>query len=123
MSETLTMANPIETEKIRTHHAKIVIECTTGKPYYSIEWYDPAKQEYFLGYSSYNIENVLGWLSECFEIVEATKTNEDRIVQCGKCANSDTISCSDGMVWCKTMCRYMKEDGFCSFGERKTDEG
>lgn len=79
MSETLTMANPIETEKIRTHHAKIVIECTTGKPYYSIEWYDPAKQEYFLGYSSYNIENVLGWLSECFEIVEATKTNADRI--------------------------------------------
>lgn len=79
MSETLTMAYPLETEKIRTHHAKIVVECTTGKPYYSIEWFDPAKQEYFLGYSSYNIENVLGWLSECFEIVEAPTTNADRI--------------------------------------------
>ena len=50
---------------------------------------------------------------------EKVVTNADRIVQCGKCANSDTIDCSDGMVWCKTMCRYMKEDGFCSLGERK----
>ena len=53
------------------------------------------------------------------EIVPGFRKLTDSIVQCGKCANSDTISCSDGMVWCKTMCRYMKEDGFCSFGERK----
>ena len=79
MSETLTMANPVETEKIRTHHAKIVVECTTGEPYYSIEWFDTAKQEYCLGYSSYYIDNVLGWLKEFFEIVEAPKTNADRI--------------------------------------------
>lgn len=79
MSETLTMVNPIEPGKIRTHHAKIVVECTTGKPYYSIEWFDTAKQEYYLGYSSYCIDNVLGWLKECFEIVEAPKTNADRI--------------------------------------------
>jgi hypothetical protein len=79
MSKTLTMDNPIETEKIRTHHAKIVVECTTGKPYYSIEWFDTAKQEYYLGYSSYCIDNVLGWLKEFFEIVEAHKTNADRI--------------------------------------------
>lgn len=47
----------------------------------------------------------------------------DAITRCKGCANSDTIGCSDGMVWCARMCRYMKEDGFCSFGERKTDEG
>lgn len=79
MSETLTCADSIETEKIRTHHAKIVVECTTGKPYYSIEWFDAAKQEYYVGYSSYVIDNVLGWLKEYFEIVEAPKTNADRI--------------------------------------------
>ena len=79
MSETLTWADSIETEKIRTHHAKIVVECTTGKPYYSIEWFDTAKQEYYLGYSSHCIDNVLGWLKEYFEIVEAPKTNADRI--------------------------------------------
>ena len=79
MSETLTWADSIETEKIRTHHAKIVVECTTGKPYYSIEWFDAAKQEYYVGYSSYVIDNVLGWLKEYFEIVEAPKTNANRI--------------------------------------------
>jgi hypothetical protein len=79
MSETLTMANPIETEKIRTHHAKIVVEYTTGEPYYSIEWFDPAKNEYRLGYSSYYIDNVAAWLAEYFEIVEKPKTNADRI--------------------------------------------
>lgn len=49
-------------------------------------------------------------------------TNADRLpelVFCKSCTHSDTISCSDGMVWCGRMCRYMKEDGFCSFGERK----
>jgi hypothetical protein len=45
------------------------------------------------------------------------------ITRCKNCSHSDTIDCSDGMVWCGRMCRYMKEDGFCSFGERKTDEG
>lgn len=79
MSETLTMDNTIETEKIRTHHAKIVVEYTTGEPYYSIEWFDPAKNEYRLGYSSYYIDNVVAWLAEYFEIVEKPKTNADRI--------------------------------------------
>ena len=45
----------------------------------------------------------------------------DSITHCKGCAHSDTIDCSDGMVWCARMCRYMKEDGFCSFGERRSD--
>ena len=79
MELTWANANPSENEKIRTHHAKIVVECKTGKPYYSIEWFDTAKQEYYLGYSSYCIDNVLGWLKERFEIVEVPKTKADRI--------------------------------------------
>ena len=43
----------------------------------------------------------------------------DSITHCKNCTHSDTISCSDGMVWCGRMCRYMKEDGFCSFGDAK----
>ena len=79
MGETLTNANSHETTKIKTHHARIVVDGTAEKPYYSIEWYDPTKNEYFLGYSSYYIDYVFKWLEECFEIVEATKTNADRI--------------------------------------------
>ena len=79
MEETLTNANPRETTKIKTHHARIVVDGTAEKPYYSIEWYDPTKNEYFLGYSSYYIDYVFRWLEECFEIVEDTKTNADHI--------------------------------------------
>ena len=79
MGETLTNANPRETTKIKTHHARIVVDGTAEKPYYSIEWYDPTKNEYFLGYSSYYIGHVFKWLEECFEIVEASKTNADKI--------------------------------------------
>ena len=79
MEETLTNGNPGKTEKIKTHHARIVVDGTAEKPYYNIEWFDPVKKEYFLGYSSYNIKWVFNWLEECFEIVEAPMTNADRI--------------------------------------------
>ena len=79
MVEDLKNANPSETVKIKTHHARIVVDGTAEKPYYSIEWFDPIKKEYYLGYSSYNIGTVFNWLSECFEIVEANTTNADRI--------------------------------------------
>ena len=78
MGETLTNANPREITKIKTHHARIVVDGTAEKPYYSIEWYDHTKNEYFLGYSSYYIGYVFKWLKECFEIVEDNKTNADR---------------------------------------------
>ena len=79
MGETLTNASPREITKIKTHHARIVVDGTAEKPYYSIEWYDHTKNEYFLGYSSYYIGYVFKWLEECFEIVEDNKTNADRI--------------------------------------------
>lgn len=79
MVQTLTNANPRETDKIKTHYARIVVDGTAEKPYYSIEWYDHTKNEYFLGYSSYYIGYVFKWLEECFEIVEAPKTNAQKI--------------------------------------------
>lgn len=79
MGEALTNANPRETNKIKTHYARIVVDGTAEKPYYSIEWYDHTKNEYFLGYSSYYIDYVFKWLEECFEIVETPKTNAQKI--------------------------------------------
>lgn len=79
MGETLTNVNPRETTKIKTHHARIVVDGTAEKPYYSIEWYDTTKNEYFLGYSSFYIGNVFKWIEECFEIVEAPKTRAEHI--------------------------------------------
>lgn len=79
MVDNLKNANSSEAVKIKTHHARIVVDGTADKPYYSIEWFDPIKKEYYLGYSSYCIGTVFNWLSECFEIVEANTTNADRI--------------------------------------------
>lgn len=43
------------------------------------------------------------------------------VVRCGECLSHDDESCPTGRVWCKTMCRYMEKDGFCSFGKRCQD--
>ena len=53
---------------IKTHFAKIIVEGTAEKPYYSILYYDHTQNKYSNGYGSYNIENVFRWLSEEFEI-------------------------------------------------------
>ena len=82
MEETLMNANASEPTKIKTHYARIVVGGTAEKPCYSIEWYDPLKKEYNLGYSSYYIGYVFNWLSEYFEIVDKDTnvlTNADRI--------------------------------------------
>ena len=72
--------NSCETVKIKTHHARIVVDGTAEKPYYSIEWFDPKKKECYLGYSSYFIGNVFKWLEECFEIVEAPTVDAVEVV-------------------------------------------
>ena len=82
MEETLMNANASKPTKIKTHYARIVVGGTAEKPCYSIEWYDPLKKEYNLGYSSYYIWYVFNWLSEYFEIVDKDTnvlTNADRI--------------------------------------------
>ena len=58
-------------QKIKTHFAKIIVEGSADKPYYSILYYDPTAKEYYNGYGSYFIWNVFRWLEEEFEIVEA----------------------------------------------------
>ena len=36
---------------------------------------------------------------------------------CENCTESiGGDDCPEGRVWCKKMCRYMKNDGYCSFG-------
>lgn len=77
--KTAENAAAAQAEKIKTHYARIVVDGTAEKPYYSIEWYDPAKQTLYLGYSSYYIKNVFNWLSENFEIVEGSNLYSDYV--------------------------------------------
>ena len=40
-------------------------------------------------------------------------------VQCQNCTHHDTEDCPQNRVWCKMLRRYMKLDGYCSYGEGK----
>lgn len=105
-------ADKEQTEKIRTHHARIVVDGTAEKPYYSIEWFDPVKKVHYLGYSSYNIEFVFNWLSECFEIVEEPiQTHADQIRAMSDEELAKLIYSVDGIGWCKSLPECIKQIG------------
>lgn len=77
--ETLT-AKENRKQKIKTHFARIKLGGTPQKPYFCIDYYDPADGEYHEGFGSYEFRNVEQWLKEEFEIVNnPPKTTNDEI--------------------------------------------
>lgn len=58
-------------DKIKTSFAKIFVSGTPDRPYFNILYFDPADQDYHIGFSSYCLEYVFKWLSEEFEIEDA----------------------------------------------------
>jgi hypothetical protein len=75
--EGITMNNAKEE---RVTDLSIVMEMIDGKPYYSVQYRNVGENGYNIGYSSYNLKNVLEFIGEYFEIVESDKqTNADRI--------------------------------------------
>lgn len=61
---------PREKQKIKTTYAEIIVGGTKEKPYYNIRYYDPEAGEIMVGFGSYYLDNVWGWLSEEFEIIK-----------------------------------------------------
>ena len=55
--------------KIKVTSADIVVHGTVERPYYEIKYLVIGEDEYRIGYSSYDLKNVFGWLQEYFEIV------------------------------------------------------
>lgn len=58
---------------------EIIVRMIDSKPYYEIKYKKVDEDYYHIGYSSYNIDNVLEWYREYFELVNAKMTNADRI--------------------------------------------
>ena len=58
---------------------EIIVRMIDNKPYYEIKYKKVGEDYYHVGYSSFNIDNVLKWRDECFEIVDVKVTNADRI--------------------------------------------
>lgn len=63
--------------KVTSH--EIIVRMIDSKPYYEIKYKKVDEDYYQVGYSSYNLNNVLKWRDECFEFVNAKTTNADRI--------------------------------------------
>ena len=92
----------LEIEKIKVASAEIVVHGTYKKPYYEIRYYDISDGKYHIGYSSYDLSIVFGWLKECFEIVheiEGEYTSTEHI-NCSTntstdTSNNDWIPCSE----------------------------
>lgn len=66
--------------KARVNSLEIIARMLDDKPYYELKYRQVGKKDYSIGYSSYDLKTVLGYIDTYFEIVESDKhTNADRI--------------------------------------------
>ena len=90
----------LEIEKIKVASAEIVVHGTSKKPYYEIRYYDISDGKYHIGYSSYDLSIVFGWLKECFEIVHeiAEEYTSTEHINCS--TNTSTDTSTNGWIPC-----------------------
>lgn len=80
---------------------EIIVRMIDNKPYYEIKYKKVGEDYYQVGYSSFNIDNVLKWRDECFELVYVKTTNADRIRNMSdeemaeRIASSPNFDCAD----------------------------
>lgn len=66
--------------KARVNSLEIIARMLDDKPYYELKYRRVGEKDYSVGYSSYDLKTVLGYIDTYFEIVESGKqTNADRI--------------------------------------------
>ncbi len=66
--------------KARVNSLEIIAHMLNNKPYYELKYRRVGEKDYSIGYSSYDLKTVLGYIDTYFEIVESDKqTNADRI--------------------------------------------
>lgn len=69
-----------DTNMVKVNSLEIIVRMIDDKPYYEVKYREVGKKEYSIGYSSYSLKTVLGFIDEYFEIVESKEqTNADRI--------------------------------------------
>ena len=78
-------------EKAKVTSLEIIVTGTKEKPYFEIKYKEVGKEDYCIGYSSYDLNNVFDWKEECFEIVNQVAeeyTSTEHI----NCSTDDLIS-------------------------------
>lgn len=78
--EDLQSVRTININKAKVNSLEIITRTIDDKPYYELKYRLVGKKDYSIGYSSYDLKIVLGYIDEYFEIVKSDKqTNADRI--------------------------------------------
>ena len=58
-----------KTEKIKVTNLRIIVSGTKDKPYFELMYKEVGKEDFNIGYSSYDLNNVFDWKEKCFELV------------------------------------------------------
>lgn len=110
--------------KIKVTEAEIVVHGTSEKPYFEIRYKKVGKDDYNLGFASYNLDFVFQWLEEEFEIVKEKEENkrvnhsmeEEIEFKCDFCLKRcpDLSSCDHryDASKCKILYEVLEKDGF-----------
>ena len=69
----------LKNEKIKVSELQLSFRFRKGRTYYFLRYKKVKEDYYHVGYGSYDIDKVLKWQKECFEIVKKKETNADRI--------------------------------------------
>ena len=64
-------------KKIKAIRPQIIVTDPVERPYYQILYYDTSDKTWHIGYSSYNLANVVKWKQECFEVVGEIEDMEE----------------------------------------------
>lgn len=113
MSDVVAKCDNEKITKVKVASAEIIVSGKADKPYYEIKYYDLSKNEWCIGYGSYELKFVFQWLNECFEL--AKEPQIDIPVQCvdGSCpmALSDEYEeCGMDVVHSCDECQYRHKE-------------
>lgn len=103
-----------DTNMVKVNSLEIIVRMIDDKPYYEVKYREVGKKEYSIGYRSYSLKTVLGFIDEYFEIVESKEqTNANRIRNMSDEELADTLfdSCLEVMHIDK--CPYADNVGMC----------
>lgn len=67
----------VKTEKIKVTKLRIIVSGTKEKPYYELMYKEVGKDDFNIGYSSYDLNNVFDWKENCFELVVTEDESHD----------------------------------------------
>ena len=91
----------LKNEKIKVSELQLSFRCSKGRTYYFLRYKKVKEDFYHTGYGSYDIDKVLKWQKECFEIVKKKETNADRI---------RNMSDEELAEWLTNMCNFEKNE-------------